>query len=85
MVKLFVPKHIEAEEAGELEFEGIIEDMPAAAPWIGIWLIDGREVEVDANTVIEGTPEVNLIAEVEALVRPDEPLLAIEVEIKEAG
>ncbi|MEE9398792.1 MAG: DUF4382 domain-containing protein, partial [Dehalococcoidales bacterium] len=97
VVKLFVPKpassseeteevELEGVELEEVKFEGIIEDVPAEPPWFGIWRIDGQDVEVDANTVIEGTPELGLTAEVEALVRPDdEPLLAIEVEIKEAG
>ena len=82
---LAIKIEVQEVELEEVEFEGIIEDMPPDFPWFGIWLIDGREVEVNADTVIEGTPEVDLIAEVEALVRPGEPLLAIEVEIKEAG
>ena len=88
VVKLFVPKQSSPPEAKgkgaeELKFEGIIKDLPDH-PWIGIWLIDDQEVEVDADTVIKGTPEVDLIAEVEALVRPDESLLAIEIEVEEA-
>jgi len=67
----------------EQEFEGNIGDMPADAPWIGEWVIDGQTVIVNADTVVEGTPEIGLIAKVKALVQPDDSLLAIKIEVEE--
>jgi propanediol utilization protein len=71
----------EEEELEEVEIEGNIGDMPADAPWLGEWVIDGQTVIVDADTVIEGTPEIGLIAKVKALVQLDDSLLAIKIEV----
>jgi hypothetical protein len=71
----------EQEQEQEREFEGTIEDMPADAPWLGDWVIDGQTVIVDADTVVEGTPEIGLIAKVKALVQLDDSLLAIKIEV----
>ena len=85
VVKLLIKegKGAKAREGEKLEFEGTIENMPPDAPWIGEWVIDGQTVIVNADTVIEGTPEIDLIAKVEALVQPDGSLLAIKIKVEE--
>ena len=65
------------EEAAVVEFEGTIESIGDT-----MWVIDGRAIVLDANTVIKGTPQVGLIAEVKALERADGSLLAMWIEVK---
>jgi hypothetical protein len=61
-----------------VEFEGpILEISPQ------VWVIAGRRVEVDANTVVVGTPRVGALAEVQAIERADGALLATRIEIQE--
>lgn len=65
-------------EVVEVEFSGTIESIGE-----GSWVISGQTVLVDANTMVEGTPQVGLTAEVTALSQPDGSLLATHIEIQE--
>jgi len=65
------------EEAAVVEFEGSIESIGDT-----MWVIDGRAVAIDANMVIEGTPQVGSVAEVKAIQRADGSLLATRIEVK---
>lgn len=61
-----------------VEFEGPIQEIGSDA-----WVIAGRRVEVDANTVVVGEPRVGALAEVRAIEQADGTLLATRIEIKE--
>lgn len=61
-----------------VEFEGPIQEIGADA-----WVIAGHRVAVDANTAIEGMPQVGALAEVRAIERVDGSLLATRIEIRE--
>jgi hypothetical protein len=64
----------------EVEFEGIIEAMPAGLP--AEWVIGGRTVTANAQTIITGTPEIGLKAKVTALRDSDGKLLATAIAIE---
>jgi hypothetical protein len=51
-----------------VEFEGPIEAFTDTVP--ADWIIGGRQVRVDDETVVEGTPRLGTMAEVQALSQP---------------
>jgi len=66
-----------------IHFTAVIEALPESDDYLGEWLIGGRQVTVTASTAISGTPEVGLLAEVEALRQEEgSQLLALRIEIK---
>jgi hypothetical protein len=68
-----------------VEFQGVIEDLPAATGFIGDWRIGGKTVHVSSLTRIEGTPVVGLKAEVHGSMRADGSIDASKIEILGAG
>jgi len=67
---------------GRVEFRGPIESLPNTAGFIGTWVVAGVSVDVDANTQIEGTPEVGAWAEVKATRQNTGDLLATKIEVR---
>ncbi|MBI2845840.1 MAG: hypothetical protein HYX86_04775 [Chloroflexi bacterium] len=65
-------------EMVEVEFTGVIESISEIS-----WVVSGQTVLLDADTVVEGTPQVGLTAEVTALVQPDGSLLATHIQVEE--
>ncbi len=64
-------------ELHEVEFEGPIESFTDT-----VWVVDGRNVTIDAETVIEGMPIIGLTAEVKALLLPDGTILARHIRVE---
>jgi len=60
-----------------VEFEGIIERMGDST-----WVVSGREIMVNADTEIEGSPEIGARVKVRALVLPDGTFLALKIKVK---
>ncbi|MFQ6057388.1 MAG: DUF5666 domain-containing protein [Anaerolineae bacterium] len=69
---------VEPLEEQVVEFEGPIQSIGPDS-----WVVAGRTVLVDANTVIVGTPRVGAMAEVRAIARADGTLLATRIEVQE--
>ncbi len=67
---------------GHVKWHGLIESLPDTTGQIGTWVVAGIPVEVDANTRIEGTPEVGAWAEVKAQRQNDDSLLATKIEVR---
>ena len=65
------------EEQAEVEFEGIIESLTEPE-----WVVGGVEVAVNEDTIIEGTPQVGLTAEVRATILPDQTVLATRIVVE---
>ena len=42
----------------DVGFSGLVEFLPAAYPYYGVWKIGGRQVVVNANTVVTGIPKL---------------------------
>lgn len=63
------------------EFEGPIEAFTDTVP--ADWVIGDRRVRVDEETVVEGTPRLGAMAEVQALSQPGGVLLARRIRIEE--
>ena len=64
-----------------VEFEGPIEAFIVPVP--ADWVIGGRSVQVDEETVVEGTPRLGVMAEVQALSQPGGIPLARLIRIEE--
>ena len=64
----------------EVEFEGIIENLAGDA-----WTVSGVEVTISPVTVIDGTPQTGMMAEVKGVLQPDGSVLAEQVNVKRAG
>jgi hypothetical protein len=64
----------------EVEFEGIIESLSADA-----WTVNGVQVIISPVTVIDGTPQAGMMAEVKGVLQPDGSVLAEQVNVKRAG
>lgn len=60
-----------------VQFEGPIQEIQET--W---WVVGGRRVTLDANTVVEGTPQVGHIAEVTAQVLAEGGLLATHITVR---
>jgi hypothetical protein len=56
---------LSAGRPGEVEFTGPIEAMQPAA-----WIVSNVVVQIDANTQIDGTPQINRLAEVRGVTGP---------------
>jgi hypothetical protein len=72
-------------QAGEGEFYGVVDSLPAAAGWVGDWTIDGRKVRVEPGTRIEqehGEPAVGAYVEVKGQPQSDGSLKATKIEVK---
>jgi uncharacterized membrane protein YgcG len=70
-------------EAGRkvcVRFEGTLEDLDDV-----VWIIDGLEVTLDANTLIEGNPMVGATVDVEGMTLGDGSLLATRLTVKGTG
>ena len=67
---------VESPQERVVEFEGPIDSIES-----GHWIVGGRVVQIDANTVIEGDPQVGSVAEVQAVERSDGTLLARRIRI----
>ena len=65
------------EDQAEVEFEGIIESLTETE-----WMVGGVEVAVNEDTIIEGTPQVGLTAEVRATILPDQTVLATRIVVE---
>jgi hypothetical protein len=61
-----------------VEFRGIIESFSAS-----VWIVAGRTVNISPTTVIHGTPVVSTTAEVEAVLKADGSLWALQIEVKQ--
>lgn len=61
-----------------IHFQGTIESIGTDS-----WVVGGRKVKVDAQTVILGTPKVGLRARVWALVLPNRELLALVIQVQD--
>jgi hypothetical protein len=64
----------------EVEFEGIIESIAD-----DVWVVNGATVRISPVTVIEGTPAVGAIAEVQGVLQPDGSVLAQRIIITYPG
>jgi hypothetical protein len=64
----------------EVEFEGTIESLAESA-----WVVEGNLVRINPGTVIEGTPAVGAIAEVQGVLQPDEAVLAQRIIVTHPG
>ena len=72
----------ETPEPDEVGFSGVIHGFPAGL--LGEWVIGEYHVMVSAETEIDGTPEVGLEADVEAVRAEDGTLHATAIEIQES-
>jgi hypothetical protein len=70
---------ITAGREGEVEFTGRIEVIQPDA-----WVVSGLVVQVDANTAISGTPQIDRLAEVRGVTGPD-GLRAVSISIESSG
>jgi hypothetical protein len=70
---------LDAGRESEVEFTGPIESIQPNA-----WIVGGLVVEVDANTSIVGTPQINRMAEVKGMTGPG-GLRASSITIESAG
>ncbi len=70
---------LDAGREGEVEFTGPIESIQPNA-----WIVGGLAVEIDANTSIVGTPQINRLAEVKGVTGPN-GLRASSITIESAG
>jgi hypothetical protein len=70
----------ETEGTGELEFEGIVEQITPEG-----WIISGRMILVAPTTEIKGTITVGVAVEVHAIVNDAGSLSAREIEVLESG
>lgn len=68
-----------------VEFQGVIESLPATTGFIGDWRVGGKIVHVSSSTRIEGTPLLGLRAEVHGSMRADGSIDASKIEILGAG
>jgi len=59
-----------------VEFEGIIESMTQDQ-----WMVGGTRVKISPVTVVDGSPAVDMIAEVQGVLQPDGSVLADHVSI----
>ncbi len=77
---MLVAKAIKVEpQSGEtVQIEGLIEKLEE-----DYWIVAGREIWLDPETEITGTPALGAIAEVEAVVRADGKHWAVRIEIQE--
>ncbi len=64
----------------EVEFEGTIESLAENA-----WVVEGNLVRISPGTVIEGTPAVGAVAEVQGVLQPDEAVLAQRIIVTHPG
>jgi len=67
---------------GEVEFRGRIESLPGTPDYVGVWVVAGISVQIDANTRIVGTPVAGAWAEVKAARQNDGSLLATKIEVR---
>lgn len=70
---------LDAGREGEVEFTGPIESIQPNA-----WIVGGLVVEVDTNTSIVGTPQINRVAEVKGVTGPG-GMRASSITIESAG
>jgi hypothetical protein len=70
---------LDAGREGEVEFTGLIESIQPDA-----WIVGGLAIEIDANTSIVGTPQINRLAEVHGMTGPN-GLRASSITIESAG
>ena len=68
-----------------VEFQGVIENLPATTGFIGDWRIGGKIVHVSSLTRIEGTPVVGQRAEIHGSMRADGSIDASKIEIEGEG
>lgn len=73
-------KVVVASPYAEVEFEGPIETLSN-----NVWVINGITVAINVVTVIRGTPELGLIAEVQGILQPDGSVLAQSITVKGPG
>lgn len=73
-------KVVAAGAYAEVEFEGAIESLADNA-----WVVNGIAVNLNFATVIRGTPELGLIAEVQGILQPDGSVLAQSITVKGPG
>lgn len=60
----------------KVEFEGVIESMTEDQ-----WIVGGTRVKISPVTVVEGSPALDMIAEVQGVLQPDGSVLADHVSI----
>jgi hypothetical protein len=70
---------LDAGREGEVEFTGTIEEIQLRA-----WIVSSLVVQLDANTQIVGTPQINRVAEVRGATGP-QGLRASSISIESAG
>jgi cell division septation protein DedD len=70
---------LDAGREGEVEFTGTIEEIQTKA-----WIVSSLVVQVDANTAIVGTPQINRVAEVHGVTGPG-GLRATSISIESSG
>jgi hypothetical protein len=70
---------LSAGRPGEVEFTGPIEAMQPA-----VWIVSNVVVQIDANTQIDGTPQINRLAEVRGVTGPT-GLRAAAISIESSG
>ncbi|MGQ9493041.1 MAG: DUF5666 domain-containing protein [Anaerolineae bacterium] len=64
----------------DVEFEGAIESLSD-----NVWVVNGITVSINVVTVIQGTPELGLIAEVKGMLQPEGSVLAQSITVKGPG
>jgi len=70
---------LDAGREGEVEFTGIIEEIQPNA-----WIVSSLVVQIDVNTQIVGTPQIDRLAEVRGVTRPG-GLRASSISIESSG
>lgn len=86
--KIEVKEANDDDEFGQIEFEGIVQTLPATTGFIGDWVVSGLKVHVTTATEIEqedGPVAVGAAVEVKGLLESDGSVTANKVEVKDAA
>ncbi len=86
--KVEVKEASDDDQSGRIEFQGIVESLPATPGFVGDWVVSGTTVHVTSSTEIDqndGALAVGSAVEVKGLAESDGSITADKVEVKEAS
>jgi cytoskeletal protein CcmA (bactofilin family) len=81
-----VRESAEEDDFGQIEFQGIVESLPATTGFVGDWSVSGRTVHITTSTEIEqegGTLAVGVAVEVRGLAEADGSVTATKVKVRD--
>lgn len=84
--KIEVEEGAEDDEFGEIEFEGVVQSLPASTDLVGDWVVSGLTVHVTTDTELEqesGAFAIGALVEVKGLLELDGSVTADEIEIED--